>query len=348
MKRILLAGAGHAHLVVLRSLQAQPLYGASITLVSPAPLQIYSGMLPGLIAGHYRLDEARIDVAALAGRGYVELVQGAVAALDAGRRVARLEDGTEIEYDLASLNAGSLVDTSIPGAGEHAIPVKPFHEFIHRLGSPRRVAIAGAGAAGAELAMAFKHAGALATLYSEQPSMPPALAQRVVRQLRRRGVDFRPGMAVSAIEPGPVVIAGASHQEFDRVVLATGAMAQPWLKASGLAVDQRGFALVHDTLQSVSHPEVFAVGDCATLRDAPHPKSGLYSVRHGEALAQSLRNVVEGRPVATYKPQPRGLSILTCGARYAIAEWGGWTAEGRWVWWWKDRIDRRWIRSLSN
>ena len=347
MKRILLAGAGHAHLVVLRELAKAPLHGARITLVTPTVAQVYSGMLPGVIAGRYRLQEAQIDLAALAERGYVELVQDAVAALDPKRRMAKLESGAEIEYDYASLNAGSLVDRSIPGR-EHALAVKPFHEFIAKLGNPRRVAIAGAGAAGAELAMALRHAGAAVTLYSEQPSMSPALANRVVRALRRRGVDFRPGMPVSAIEPGPVVIAGSSRQEFDRVLLATGAVALPWLRAAGLATDERGFALVHPTLQSVSHPEIFAAGDCATLREAPHPKSGVYAMRHGEVLAQSLRNLVEGKPLLTYQPQPRALSLLSCGGRYAIAEWGNWTAEGHWAWWWKDRIDRKWVKSFSS
>jgi selenide,water dikinase len=348
VKRILLVGAGHAHLVVLRSLKDQPLRGARITLVTPSASQIYSGMLPGVIAGHYSLEEAQIDLAALAERAYVELVQGTVAALDPKRRVVRLQGFAEIEYDYASLNAGSLVDTSIPGSGQHALAVKPFQNLISSLGNPRRVAIAGAGAAGAELAMALRHAGAAVTLYSEQPSMPSVLANRVVRALRRRGVDFRPGMAVSAIEAGPVVIAGTTHQEFDRVLLATGAVPLPWLRASGLATDERGFALVDPTLRSVSHPEVFAAGDCATLRDAPHPKSGVYAVRHGETLAQSLRNLVEGKPVLTYQPQPRALSLLSCGGRYAIAEWGTWTAEGRWAWWWKDRIDRKWVKSFSN
>jgi len=342
VKRLLLVGAGHAHLVVLRSLKQTPLYGASVTLVTPAALQIYSGMLPGVIAGHYHLREAQVDVAALA--GYVEFVQDELVSMDVKRRVAKLRAGAEVEFDYASLNAGSLVDSSVTGGREHALPVKPFHEFIDKLGNPRRVAIAGAGAAGAELAMALRHVGAAVTLYSEKAS----ISNRVVRALRRRGVDFRPGMAVTAIEPGPVVIAGASRQEFDRVLLATGAVPQPWLRSSGLATDEPGFALVQATLQSVSHPEIFAAGDCATLRDAPHPKSGVYSMRHGEILAQNLRNVVEGKPLATYKPQPHALSLITCGARYAIAERGNWSAEGRWAWWWKDWIDRRWVRSFEN
>jgi selenide,water dikinase len=347
VKRILLVGAGHAHLVVLRALTRTPLYGARVALVSPNPLQIYSGMLPGLIAGHYSLDEVQVDVAALAESAYVEFVQGAVAALDPQRRIARLEGGSEAEYDYVSLDAGSLVERSIPGAVAEALAVKPFEAFVRSLRSPSRVAVAGGGVAGAEVAMALRHAGAQVTLYAEKPFAPRALAKRLVRVLRRRGVDYRPGMPVTAIEPGPVVVAGTAHQEFDRVVLATGAVPLPWLARAGLATDERGFVLVHRTLQSVSHPEVFAAGDCATLRDAPHPKSGLYSVRHGEVLERNLRLLVRAQPLVEYEPQRRALSLLSCGARYAIAEWGGWTAQGRWVWWWKDRIDRGWIRSFS-
>ena len=345
MKRVLLIGAGHGHLVVLRSLAQKPLYGARITLVSPYSPQLYSGMLPGLLAGHYRRAEAQVDVAALAERAYVEFEQGLVERMDAERRMVVLGDGRTLSYDFASLNVGSQVAAAFPGA-EHALAVKPFDEFIARLRIAERVAVAGAGAAGAELAMALRHRGAQVTLYSEKPTLSPKLGARVLRQLRKRKVDFRPGMAVTAIEPGPVVLAGPSRQEFDLVLLATGAAPLPWLRASELALDERGFVLVHDTLQSVSHPEVFCIGDCAALRDSPHPKSGVYAVRHGEALVENLRRLFSATALEAYVPQKRALLLLTCGARYAIAERGGWTAQGRWVWWWKDRIDRKWVASF--
>ena len=153
-------------------------------------------------------------------------------------------------------------------------------------------------------------------------------------------------MPVTAIEPGPIVIAGTARQDFDLVLLASGAAAPAWLAQSGLATDERGFALVHATLQSVSHPEVCAIGDCATLRSAPHPRSGVYAVRQGEALSDNLRLLVGGAAPQPYVPQKKALVLLTCGARYAIAERGRWSAQGRWVWWWKDRIDRRWIKSF--
>ena len=346
MKRCLLIGAGHAHAVVLRSLAQTPLYGARITLVSPQARQIYSGMLPGLIAGHYRREETEVDFLRVAGRAYVDLVQGSVRQLDPGLRIAVLEDGTELSYDFASLNVGSLIDTSIPGSREHALPAKPFDAFIDRLRVANHVAVAGAGAAGAELAMALRHAGAAVTLYSAKPAFPPALAKRVTAVMRRAKIDFREGMAVEAVEAGPVVRNGPSRQEFDLVVLTTGAVALPWLRASGLAADEKGFVLVHGTLQSVSHPSIFAAGDCAALDKGGERKSGVYAVRQGEALLHNLKAAVKGEPLKEHEARPRALSLISCGARYAIADWGNWNAQGRWVWYWKDRIDRRWVASF--
>jgi pyridine nucleotide-disulfide oxidoreductase family protein len=347
VRRILLVGAGHAHLAVLRSFTKEALYGARVTLVTPLARQVYSGMLPAVIAGHCRLADAEIDIEALCGRAYVEFASGRVDALDPAARRARLDDGASIDYDAISLNPGSLVERSLPGA-ERTVPVKPLDEFLAALDQKRlgRVAIIGAGAAGAELAMALGYRGAAITLYSDRPTLPGVAGERIATALRRAQVDFRPGMAVTAVEEGPVIIAGASRQDFDLVVLATGSAAPAWLAASGLTVDGLGFALVHDTLQSVSHPEVFVSGDCATLRDAPHPRSGVYAVRHGESLAANFRNLVAGRPLEPYVPQARALVLLSCGSRYAIAQRGGWTAEGAWVWRWKDWIDRRWLRSL--
>jgi pyridine nucleotide-disulfide oxidoreductase family protein len=348
VKRIVLVGAGHAHLAALRSFIEEPLYGARVALVTPQARQLYSGMLPGLIAGHYSREEVEVDVAQLCRRSFAEQVEGAVVALDPSQRAVRLADGRSLEYDLLSINAGSLCDGSLSGAAR-ALPIKPFERFIAGLQAAvvDRVAVIGAGAAGAELSMALAYRGAAVTLYAGRPTLTPAVSERLARALRRNAVDFRPGMPASAIEEGPLIVAGASRQEFSLVLLATGPVALPWLRESGLATDEHGFVLVQDTLQSVSHPEVFAVGDCATLRDAPHPRSGVYAVRHGEALAGNLRRLLKPEPPLPYQPQRRALLLISCGARYAIAERGGFTGEGRWAWRLKDRIDRRWMASFE-
>ncbi len=355
MRRVLLLGGGHAHAWVLLQLIGAPLGDARVTLVTPRRRHMYSGMLPGLVAGHYALDECVIDLASLAARAGAGVVYDRVTGIDPRRRVVRTERSGELGYDSCSLNVGSLpAYGGVPGAAEHALPAKPFEPFVEawtRLrerergrGAALRLAVVGAGAAGVELAMAMAYAlgGGGVALYSEHPAFPPALGRRVARALVRAGVELLPATPVEALEPGPVVVATGERRPFDAVVWTGGAAPLPWFADTGLALDAAGFVLVDETLRSVSQPEVFAVGDSATLRDAPHPKSGVFAVRHAPVLARNLRGETR-----RYAPQRRSLALLSCGARYAIANWNGMSAEGAWAWRWKDRIDRRWIARFA-
>jgi selenide,water dikinase len=143
-----------------------------------------------------------------------------------------------------------------------------------------------------------------------------------------------------------VVLGGGGRLACDAPIVAIGSSAPAWLRDSGLALDADGFVATGATLQSGSHPEVFAAGDVASRVDAPRPRSGVYAVRAGPPLALNLRRFLAGGALQPYRPQPRALNLLSCGARYAIASWGPWSAEGRWVWWWKDRIDRGFVARL--
>ena len=105
-----------------------------------------------------------------------------------------------------------------------------------------------------------------------------------------------------------------------------------------LAVDQLGFVQVGETLASVSHPNVFAVGDIAAYTPRPLPKAGVYAVRQGPVLAENLRQFAKRGPLKPYRPQRRFLSLLSGGGRFAVASYGGFAASGGWVWRWKDRI----------
>jgi NADH dehydrogenase FAD-containing subunit len=125
--------------------------------------------------------------------------------------------------------------------------------------------------------------------------------------------------------------------------LAVGAQAPGWLAGSGLALDDAGFVSVNSFQQSVSHRQVFAVGDVASRLDAPHPRSGVYAVRAGPPLLANLRAALQGLPMQPYQPPVRTLNLISCGDRYAIAAWGPLHVEGRWVWNLKDRIDRGFV-----
>ena len=165
MKRVVLLGGGHAHVHVLQSLARERLAGAECVLVTPFARQMYSGMVPGLVAGHYTVDQCAIPLRGLVQSAGVRLVEDAVQGLDAGARTLRLASGETMGYDLLSLDTGSVMDRDrIPGAREHGLFVRPIEHFV-RLVDPLLalaqqrvldVVVVGGGSAGVELAMALQ------------------------------------------------------------------------------------------------------------------------------------------------------------------------------------------------
>jgi selenide,water dikinase len=365
MKRLLLLGGGHSHVEVIRRLAGERLPDAEVTLVSPGRYAPYSGMLPGLIAGHYAFHDCHIDLERLCDAAGITFRRTAATGFDAAAGSVSCADGSSAAFDVLSLDVGSVSDAkAIPGALEHATRVKPVEPFLQaweeirsqaRAGRRPALAVVGAGAAGVELAAAMHHrlagdgvAGAarmvlLSDTAAILPTHPPRARRVFERVLRERGIDVRVGAAVARIAPGRIHCADGSSLGADAVILATGASAPGWIAGSGVKTDARGFVAVHDTLQSASHPNVFAAGDIATLINAPRPKMGVYAVRQGPILFENLRRTLLGAPLLRYAPQRRALALLSTGGKHAVASWDGLAFEGDWVWRWKDRIDRRFM-----
>jgi selenide,water dikinase len=313
-------------------------------------------MIPGVVAGHYRPEDCRIDLQPLAAQAGARFFQDSAVGMDAARREVLTANGERLAYDFLSLDIGSSAGEP-SGAAEHALPVRPVEVFLAgwerlrasaRRGEVRRIAVVGGGAAGIEVLLAMQHAlagvAAEFALFSELPILAGHGAQRaMVRILGARGVAVHFGRKVIAVSKGEIELDGGEHFEAQATVWATGASAPPWIEQSGLATDSLGFVAVSDTLQSRSHPEVFAAGDVASVIGEARPKSGVFAVRQGPVLARNLRRALAGEAPEPFRSPSRSLALISCGNRYAVASWGGLAVKGAWVWRWKDRIDRRFV-----
>ena len=118
---LILLGAGHAHVEVLRRAAMRPMPWVRITLVTREASTPYSGMLPSLLRGEAGFDDAHIDCARLAAAAGARVVVAAADSIDlAGRRIG-FADRPSMGFDVLSINIGGL-PVMPHGAG---VPVKP-------------------------------------------------------------------------------------------------------------------------------------------------------------------------------------------------------------------------------
>jgi pyridine nucleotide-disulfide oxidoreductase family protein len=358
MKRLLLVGAGHAHLEILRRLILEPT-GVELTVVSLGPLHHYSGMVPGYLQGIYREAEIAVRVPDLVARAGGRIVEGRAVAVDPRAKRVKLEDGREVPYDLVSFAVGSntagIDDPRVAGEAQRIKPLErvvALREQLAREDGP--VAVVGGGAAGVEIALAMaavfekaRRPHQIAVLESGEEILSGyggRFRRRARAVLEKRGIEIRVGSRVLAVHPEEVEMEGGLRIPSRLTVWLTGAVAWPLFQSSGLPLDERGFLWIDDALRSVADPDVFAVGDCGTLASHPEtPKAGVYAVREAPVLWESLKAAIQGGAPPRYEPQKKFLSILNTGDGRALLDYKGIVSHSRWAWRLKDWIDRRFM-----
>ncbi|RLT98033.1 FAD-dependent oxidoreductase [Ketobacter sp.] len=368
--RILLVGGGHAHIEVIRQYRRRfGDQGIEVVLVSPEPGAAYSGMLPGVVAGQYQVDQFLINLPALCADSGVRWHQGRFVALTEDRRSAVLEDGSILEFDYAAFDIGSmprsreLLSAQSAGSTGVLLPAKPvtpllaaWERFLAGLapGQNRTVTVVGGGVAGFELALAMHH-----RIRGYQPgpdwqwhlvSRSEVLAEHnpLIRRAGRRalaqaGFQTHIGVALTGVESigqqgQQLQLTDGSRLRSDFTLLCTPAAPVQDLRGSLLPLTDEGFIPVTESLQVVGHERLFAVGDIARF-PTPIAKAGVYAVRQGPVLAANLSNIIAGRTLQAFVPQGRFLKLITLGERKAMASRGWFYARGDWVWRWKHQID---------
>ncbi|MEM9538759.1 MAG: selenide, water dikinase SelD [Cyanobacteria bacterium P01_E01_bin.42] len=365
-------GGGHSHAIALKLLAMNPVPGLRITLITNALHTPYSGMLPGYVAGFYSYDETHIDLQRLSRFANIQLYHDRAIGLDVENNKVICQKHPPVAFDYLSIDIGSTpVKNAVPGASEYAIPVKPVPQFLNQWEKtiqtiqnspqqPHTLAVVGGGAGGVELLLNIQ--ARLENLF--QRSHFPTnnlkfhlfhrgrsvmtghndwVSKRLKEILTSRGVALHLDETVSEIKSDRIVCESGLKVEYDYVFWTTQASAASWIQESGLKTDSRGFMLVEDTLQSISHPHIFATGDIATMKNHPRPKAGVFAVRQGQPLYENLRNIILNEPVKPFIPQKQYLALIGTGDKSAIASRSFLGFQSPLLWLWKDWIDREFM-----
>jgi selenide,water dikinase len=365
LKNLVLVGGGHSHAIALRLFGLNPLPGVRLTLISEAPDTPYSGMLPGHIAGFYTHKDCHIDLRSLSRFAEAEFLIDRAVGLDLENHQVLCENQAAVAFDWVSIDVGSTPKVpSILGAAEHSIPAKPVQKLLdwwnqfcdQRSAQPRTIALVGGGTGGVELALNMQHrllemkSDVTLHLFQRASQLMPKHGAWVrhyfEKLLTQRGIHLHLSETVQAVQPGTVICQSGLTITCDATIWVTEASAPDWLGKAGLDVDQDGFIWVNDALQSVSHPQVFAAGDIATMINYSRPKAGVFAVRQGKPLFNNLRRVIQQQPLQPYRPQEQYLSLIGTGDRSAVASYGkfGWRSPLLWLL--KDRIDQSFMNQF--
>lgn len=361
-RRILLVGAGHTNLHIVRIWGQQPIPDASLTLISPFPCATYSGMLPGTLAGYYSRADMEIDLYQLTKSAGVNLIIDEAVSLDATEREVRFRERPPMSFDLVSLGVGS-VPRQMEQLKTHPgfIAIKPMFTTLQRLddairkqtGAPIRIVIVGGGAAGLEVAMCVEYrvrraqGSAHVTLVDAHTRILGGFRDRTIRlaerELQNRGIDVRCGRRVTGHQDLDLTFDNGEKLTADIVIWVTGACPPELLRHVNVAKSESGFLKVRHTLQSLDNDSVFVVGDSAELDDDRIDRAGVYAVRQGPILWQNLNRAVCGKTLVDYKPQRDFLRLLATGDGRAIGQWNWLSGIGTHWWNLKNRIDSRFM-----
>ena len=330
-------------------------------------------MLPGYVEGLWQEEDLHIDLRHLAAAANARMIVATVTGIDVDLKKIYFDDRPALRFDVLSINIGGQHSLAmIDGAEKNAIPVKPISQFQTQFDAlicskpqqnpvqnlPKKLAVIGGGAAGCELALALitrwkaeTGTGPELSLITDKDRLMPQMASKaaelVEKTLRAGGADILYGSRVTMINANNLTMCSGKTLGFDACFLVTQVAAPFWLADTGLDLDSHGFVTVTPTLQSTSHPYIFAAGDIAAVSHSPRPKAGVFAVRAGKILAHNLRRYILAKPLTSWTPQKHYLALIGTGDRRAIAVRGDLVMAGRLFWHLKCWVDRRFMKKFK-
>ena len=364
-KQLVIVGAGHAHLTILKNLREFKNAGHGVTVVSSSSLHYYSGMGPGMLSGIYRPEEIRFNVKKMAESRGAVFIEDKVVKIHPQKKTVDLQSGQTLSYDVMSVNTGSFVPVEASDfSDDFVIPVKPIENLLHARNKitaalkskELRITVVGGGPTGVEVA------GNLDRLIRNecgQGRITLVAGTRLLRQFKnsvrnrvrnaliQRQLQIIEGARVSAIKANSVTLTDGSDIESDIIFMAVGVKPSPVIKDSGLPIGQDDGMLVNQYLQSVSYPEIFGGGDCISFQPQPLAKVGVYAVRQNPILFNNLLGFLKGTALEPFHPQKSVLLAFNLGDGTAVVQWHSIVWGGRLGFALKNHIDQTFMKNFQ-
>ena len=360
---LLLVGAGHSNVQVLRTCGMSPDPDTRVTVVAREAHSPYSGMLPGFVYGIYSWEDIHIDLAKLCTFANARLIVDEVRHINPSDNIVRFRERPDIRYDCLVVNTGGEPGIKFRDR-KNVTAVKPIGRFTSEweyiveqgeAGQHRKLVVVGGGPGSVEVALATRERfGSVfdITIVTADPELMIQHNRQVrkiaTQTLTRHAIKFEVNFPVSTVTDRDVGSENGTKIECDHVLWVTGVEAPEWIRESGFDVDSRGFLKVDNTLRSTSHNNVFAGGDMVCLVGQERPKSGVFAVREGPILARNARAFLKGKVLRSYNAQKQALAILRLPGNDALASKGPWCMRSKTISRWKHRIDVQFMRRFKH
>ncbi|MCB2313567.1 FAD-dependent oxidoreductase [Clostridium tagluense] len=366
IKRLLLVGGGHTHIFLIKQFCLNPIPGFEVLLVSDSNYQYYSGMAAGYVEGFYNLDEISFDLKKMCKHGGVEFIHGRITGIDAQNRCVTLESNEIVYFDILSVDTGSdMAGKSVHGVLKYACCIKPLENlftlrgnFMENIANGSQVVIAGAGAAGIEMAFALKvlsdkikknikitlvHSGNLILKgYHEN------VREITLRMLSKDKIEVLSNHKILRISEKNIFMESGKQIKYDFLIWAAGPKANPLYKASGFKVDADGYMMVNSYLQSVDYDFVFGAGDCISFYEFSYVKKvGVYAIREAPHLYNNILKFIRNDGLKEYIPQKNYMAIISSGNKKGIMQYKGMAISGGACWKLKDFIDCKFMKKFK-
>ncbi|MDB2435046.1 selenide, water dikinase SelD [Alphaproteobacteria bacterium] len=363
-KVLVLVGAGHANIQVLKKLTMKNYEGLQIITINNGYTSLYSGMTPGLIENYYVLDDASIDLVKLCKNAGSVFINDEVIKLDEKKNIIYLKNHPPIKYNLLSLNIGcqSKINNLEISKEAEIIKVKPISNLVNKINSIEKLilkekviscSIIGGGIGGIEIAFALQSRyqnSIKLNLFVDQNNIEKNINSRTYKKLitllSNKNINFV-NTRIKHIKENHVEDEEGRKYPTRISIISTGAMSLPWIVDSGLSLDESGFINVNSFLQSENHKNIFATGDIASLNYQIRAKSGVMAVRQGEKLKENLFRFLLNKDLIHFKPQSSWLCLIGTGGGNALLNWGQFTIHGKQIWQLKEFIDRKFMKKFS-